>query len=193
MEGLVPTPLATVMMTLHAPVRSLPLGRFTLHTSRFTLHAYVPIPDRVQAVAKLAMRYATLRHKPNADKRIVFMLTNSPGKADRIGNAVGLDTPASLMRLFERMQAVGYKIENVPENGDALLHELIDRCSYDVERLTESQLARAAGRVPVEIYANWFTELTHHQQTRMQQQWQAPPGEAYVHFPPLPQGKEGWG
>ncbi|HXW00158.1 MAG TPA: cobaltochelatase subunit CobN, partial [Anaerolineae bacterium] len=149
---------------------------------RVKVQHYVPIPDRVQAVAKLAMRYATLRYKPNADKRIVFILTNSPGKASRIGNAVGLDTPASLMGLFERMQNVGYRLENVPESGDALLHELIARCSYDVERLTESQLARAAGRVPVETYAGWFSELTGHQQTRMQQQWQAPPGEAYVHL-----------
>ncbi|MCK6627428.1 MAG: cobaltochelatase subunit CobN [Anaerolineae bacterium] len=161
------------------------------NASRLTPHAsrYVPIPDRVEAVAKLALRFAALRRKPNADKRIVFMLTNSPGKADRIGNAVGLDTPASLMRLFERMQAAGYRIENVPESGDALLHELIDRCSYDVERLTESQLARAAGRVPVPTYARWFDQLTASQQTRMQQQWQAPPGEAYVHYPTKDEGR----
>ncbi|GIK43171.1 MAG: cobaltochelatase subunit CobN [Chloroflexota bacterium] len=164
------------------------LSRVTHHVSR-----YVPIPDRVQAVAKLALRFAALRRKPNADKRIVFMLTNSPGKADRIGNAVGLDTPASLMRLFERMQAAGYMIKNIPESGDALLHEVIDRCSYDVERLTESQLARAAGRVPVPTYGRWFEELTGHQQTRMQQQWQAPPGEAYVHYLPSPSGRGGGG
>ncbi len=163
--------------------------------SRSTLYAsrYVPIPDRVEAVAKLALRFAALRRKPNADKRIVFMLTNSPGKADRIGNAVGLDTPASLMRLFERMQAAGYVIKNIPESGDALLHEVIDRCSYDVERLTESQLARAAGRVPLPTYTHWFNELTGHQQTRMQQQWQAPPGEAYVHYLTSPSGGRGEG
>ena len=145
------------------------------------LQRYVPIPDRIQALTGLALRYAALRRKPNAEKRIVFMLTNSPGKADRIGNAVGLDTPASLMRLFERMQAAGYRLENLPPDGDALLHELIDRCSYDLERLTESQLARAAGRVPVERYRGWFGRLSAGQQQTMQKQWGAPPGEAYVH------------
>jgi cobaltochelatase CobN len=154
--------------------------------STFNIQRYLPIPDRVQAVAKLAMRYAALRRKPNAQKRIAFMLTNSPGKSDRIGNAVGLDTPASLMRLFEQMQAAGYKIENLPENGDALLHELIDRCSYDLERLTESQLARAAGRVPVSLYTDWFEQLTLGQRERMEKQWQTAPGEAYVHYPPHP-------
>jgi cobaltochelatase CobN len=151
-----------------------------------TASRYIPIPDRVQAVVNLAMRYATLRRKPNGDKRIVFMLTNSPGKTDRIGNAVGLDTPASLMRLFERMQTAGYQLDNIPESGDALLHELIDRCSYDLERLSDSQLARAAGRVLVSLYDDWFNELTENQQARMQKQWGAPPGEAYVHFLPSP-------
>ena len=44
--------------------------------------------------------YAALRRTPNAEKRIAFVLTNSPGKAARIGNAVGLDAPASLLRLL---------------------------------------------------------------------------------------------
>src|SRR5688572_33031865 len=126
------------------------------------------------------MRYVTLRRKPNAQKRIAFVLTNSPGKSDRIGNAVGLDAPASLMRLFERMQEEGYWLQEIPESGDALLHTLIDRCSYDDTRLTEAQLAQATGRVPVETYADWFCALTSSQQQRMAERWHAPPGEAYV-------------
>jgi cobaltochelatase CobN len=153
------------------------------HPSPVNLHAskYVPIPDRVRSVVALAMRHTRLRRKPNAEKRIVVMLTNSPGKADRIGNAVGLDAPASLMHLFERMQAAGYLVENLPQNGDELLHELIDRCSYDETLLTELQLSKAAGRVPVDSYAGWFRQLTDSQQQRMSKRWLDPPGEAYVH------------
>lgn len=144
---------------------------------------YAPVPDRVEAVAAQAMRLATLRHKPNSEKRIAFVLTNSPGKADRIGNAVGLDTPASMLRLFEQMKAQGYQIENVPAESDALLHELIDRCSYDETILTEAQLAQAAGRVPTPLYQKWADTLTTSQQTKMAERWGAPPGEAYVHRP----------
>lgn len=150
---------------------------------------YIPIPDRVRAVTRLALRHAALRRKGNADKRIAFVLTNSPGKADRIGNAVGLDAPASLMRLFAQMQAEGYRLENLPDSGDALLHELIDRCSYDETLLTEAQLARAAGRVPVKTYAGWFSQLTPGQQRRMQERWLDPPGEAYVHHAPSANGR----
>ncbi len=143
---------------------------------------YIPLPDRVRAVVKLAMRHTVLRHKPNAEKRIVFILTNSPGKADRIGNAVGLDAPASLMRLFEQMQSEGYLIENLPDDSDTLLHQLIDRCSYDETILTEQQLALAAAKVPVDSYQSWFKQLTSSQQQRMTERWFAPPGEAYIHL-----------
>ena len=45
-----------------------------------------------------------LRRKPNRDKRVAFVLTNSPGKAAKIGNAVGLDAPASLLRVLKAMR-----------------------------------------------------------------------------------------
>ena len=50
--------------------------------------------DRVARVIGLALRFAALRRTPNASKRLGFILTNYNAKASRIGNAVGLDTPA---------------------------------------------------------------------------------------------------
>ncbi len=142
---------------------------------------YHPVEERVERVVGLALRLATLRRKPNAEKRIAIILTNSPAKAARIGNAVGLDAPASLLHLLEAMRATDYHLEYIPESGDALIHALIDRCSYDTELLTEEQLAQAAARVPDQTYAHWFTQLPTRQQKEMQERWGTPPGEAYVH------------
>src|SRR5208282_2150416 len=100
-----------------------------------TVH-YEPVADRVARVAGLALRFAELRRKPNAAKRVAFVLTNSPGKAARIGNAVGLDAPASLLRVLAAMAEAGYTVGSLPESGDDLIHELIDRCSYDETLLT---------------------------------------------------------
>ena len=72
------------------------------------------------------------------------MLTNYNAKASRIGNAVGLDTPASVLRLLHAMHARRLRRRRsdcAAGDGDALLAELIDRCSYDTELLTEAQLA----------------------------------------------------
>jgi cobaltochelatase CobN len=142
---------------------------------------YVPVADRIARVTGLALRFAHLRRKPRSDKRIAFILTNSPGKAARIGNAVGLDAPASLLRILSAMREAGYTVSDLPPDGDALIHELIDRCSYDETFLTSEQLVQAAGRVSVKRYQAWFDELPELQRRQMIEQWGPPPGEAYVH------------
>ena len=142
---------------------------------------YEPLPDRVARVAGLAARFARLKRMRNVDKRVAFIFTNSNTKASQIGNAVGLDAPASLMQILRAMADAGYRIDQLPENGTALIHALIDRCAYDNTYLTAEQLTHAAGRVPAAQYAAWFTELPLEMQEKMTAQWGPPPGAAYVH------------
>ncbi|HTU91830.1 MAG TPA: cobaltochelatase subunit CobN [Gemmataceae bacterium] len=142
---------------------------------------YVPITNRIARVTGLALRFAQLRGKPRAEKRIAFILTNSPGKAARIGNAVGLDAPASLLRILTALRESGYTVGDLPSDGDALIHALIDQCSYDETFLTIEQLIQAAGHVSVERYRAWFDELPQTQQRQLIEQWGPPPGEAYIH------------
>ncbi len=137
--------------------------------------------ERVRRIVGMALRLATLRRKPNAEKRLAIILTNSPAKAARIGNAVGLDAPASLVRLLHGLRDAGYDVGDIPASGDELIHALIDRCSYDTELLTEDQLAMAAARVPEREYARWFGALPPRNQREIADRWGPPPGEAYVH------------
>lgn len=142
---------------------------------------YIPALDRVESVGRLAMRLAALRRKPNAEKRVAFLLTNSAGKANRVGNAVGLDAPASLMEVFAAMSAAGYAIDHAFTTSDELIHTLIDRGCYDETYFTPDQVADTVIRVPVELYRRWFEELPESQRRRMEAKWGPPPGEAYVH------------
>jgi cobaltochelatase CobN len=79
------------------------------------------------------------------------------------------------------MRDAGYYVEELPPDGDALIHALIDRCSYDDTLLTAEQLANAAGRVGENEYRRWFDGLPEGQRRQMTEQWGQPPGEAYVH------------
>ena len=142
---------------------------------------YEPLPDRMMRVAGLAARFARLKWLSNADKRVAFIFTNSNSKAAQIGNAVGLDAPASLIHILHAMQDAGYRIADLPETGTALIHALVDRCAYDNTYLTTEQLAHAVGRVSAETYQAWFDELPQEMQQKMTAQWGAPPGEAYLH------------
>jgi len=142
---------------------------------------YEPLFDRVARVAGLAVRFARLKRMRNVDKRVAFIFTNSNSKAAQIGNAVGLDAPASLMHILHAMRDAGYDIGPLPGDGTALIHDLIERCSYDQTYLTAEQLTHAVGRISSAKYATWFADLPLELQEKMTAQWGAAPGVAYVH------------
>ena len=86
-----------------------------------------------------------------------------PTKHARIGNAVGLDTPASAVALLRAMRDAGYAIGDIPgvdaKDGDALIHALIERGGQDPDWLTEGQLAGNPIRLPAKDYRDWFATL----------------------------------
>ncbi|MFL6139251.1 MAG: cobaltochelatase subunit CobN [Frankiaceae bacterium] len=145
---------------------------------------YVPDPERAARVAGIAVRLARLRHKPNADKRIAIVLSSYPTKHARVGNAVGLDTPASAVVLLRALRDAGYDVGGeraaFPEDGDELIHRLIAAGGHDVEWLTEEQLAANPARVPRAQYEQWFAELPDDLRAAMRAHWGEPPGSLYV-------------
>ena len=148
-----------------------------LATSR--LQRYVAAPDRMDSLARLAAKWAGLRLKSNADKRIAIIMSNYPTKDARIGNAVGLDTPASVVSLLHALQAAGYQVEDIPADGDELVHRIIERCSNDRDSLTEEQLRLAVGHVERRQYAEWFHGFPPRVQQQLQEAWGDPPGQVY--------------
>ena len=130
-------------------------------------------------MARLAIRWAGLRHKPNSEKKIAIILSNYPTKDARIGNAVGLDTPASVVRLLEALKLQGYKVVGIPESGDELVHRIIDRCSNDEDSLTEEQLRLAVGHVSSRQYREWFQNFPDQVKQQLEETWGEPPGQVY--------------
>ena len=114
------------------------------------LAAHRAVPDRVERIAGIATRLARLRHLDNADKRVGIVLTAYPTKRSRIGNAVALDTPASLLRVLDALATAGYKVAEVPDDSDAFMARLADGLTYDRPSLSPDQLALAVGRLPVD-------------------------------------------
>jgi cobaltochelatase CobN len=142
--------------------------------------AYVADPERAARVAGTAVAHARLRHVPNAEKKLALVLSSYPTKHSRVGNAVGLDTPASAVRVLQALRAAGYDVGTFPEDGDELVHTLIAAGGHDVEWLTEDQLQAAVARVPLTRYREWFDELPETLRTKMLEHWGEPPGSLYV-------------
>ncbi|MGB3351744.1 MAG: cobaltochelatase subunit CobN [Mycobacterium sp.] len=148
------------------------------------LISYVPDPERCARVAGLAVRHARLRRIASADKRVALVFSAYPTKHARIGNAVGLDTPASAVALLRAMRESGYDIGEVPgveaEDGDALVHALIERGGQDQNWLTEGQLVGNPIRLSAKEYREWFATLPAELTDTMVEHWGPPPGELFV-------------
>ncbi|MQA17165.1 MAG: cobaltochelatase subunit CobN, partial [Pseudonocardiaceae bacterium] len=67
---------------------------------------YVADPERAARVAGTAVSLARLRHVAAADRRLAVVLSAYPTKHSRVGNAVGLDTPASGVVLLRALAAL---------------------------------------------------------------------------------------
>jgi cobaltochelatase CobN len=144
------------------------------------LTLYKADPERTARLAGLAARFAGLGRSPNQEKRVAILLSNYPTKHSRVGNAVGLDTPASAIRLLDALRRAGYAVEDAPEDGDDLIHSLIAAGGHDLEFLTGDQLGDAAGRLDSKRYAEWFGRLPEDLRSGVEEHWGSPPGDLYV-------------
>src|ERR687890_105547 len=144
------------------------------------LTLYKAAPERTARLAGLAARFARLGRIPNSEKRVAVLLSNYPTKHSRVGNAVGLDTPVSAIKLLDAMREAGYKVEGAPERGDELIHSLIGAGGHDLEFLTGDQLGNAAGRLDAKRYAQWFGRLPEELRSDVEEHWGRPPGDLYV-------------
>ncbi|WCD89375.1 Aerobic cobaltochelatase subunit CobN [Streptomyces xanthophaeus] len=159
------------------------------------LPAYVADPERAARVAGIAVRHARLRHIDRRDKKVALVLSAYPTKHSRIGNAVGLDTPASAVELLRTLIAGGYDFgpaDGIPGlvsgDGDELIRALIEAGGHDQDWLTEEQLARNPVRIPAADYRRWFAELPADLRESVEEHWGEAPGNMFVDRSANPEG-----
>jgi len=142
--------------------------------------AYRTRSDRTERVAGLAARLAGLASIPPAERRVALVLCAYPTKRSRLGNAVGLDTPASVLDLLTTLRGAGYRVDRIPGDGDALMAELADTLAYDRGALGPAEAAAAMARWPDATYRRWFAGLDPDAATAMVEHWGDPPGSVHV-------------
>jgi cobaltochelatase CobN len=146
--------------------------------TRITSHK--PIPERLDKLVSLSIKWAKLRHTPNSDKKVALIFHNYPPRNDHIGDAAQMDTAASAINLLREMQNQGYHLDFMPENGKKLMETIINGLTNDQRWLSADELAkRAVAKIGPKQYAQWFKELPSDAQAKMIKQWGNPPGELF--------------
>ena len=132
------------------------------------LGAYEPVADRIAFVADLARNWTRLRRTPPAERRIVIVLANYPNRDGRIGNGVGLDTPAAVVATLHALAAAGYRVNDIPADGDALVARLL-------AGPTNAAPDRAAEEIfPRSDYGSYFASLPRVVQDKVISRWGPP-------------------
>ena len=138
---------------------------------------FVPVPDRIDFVARLAANWAKLGHLPAAEKRTALILANYPNKDGRIANGVGLDTPASCAGLLQAMKAHGYATGDAPKTSASLMERLT---SGVTNALHDCSKRIAAEQLPLDTYHAAFRELPEVVRSAVIQRWGAPEDDPHV-------------
>ncbi|MDD2709631.1 MAG: cobaltochelatase subunit CobN, partial [Verrucomicrobiae bacterium] len=140
------------------------------------------IEERIHKLARRVARWVALRSKPNADKKVAFILHNNPcvSVEASVGGGAHLDTLESVARILQRMKDAGYRVE-APAGGKAIIDEIMRRKAISEFRWTPIEeivtKGGAVARVTKQEYLEWFEELPSPTRQRMEEAWGKPPGE----------------
>jgi magnesium chelatase subunit H len=83
------------------------------------------LQDRVEAIAERAIRWASLRIKPRAEKKLAITVFSFPPDKGNVGTAAYLDVFGSIFRVLEEMKAQGYGVEGMPASPKALMEAVL--------------------------------------------------------------------
>lgn len=151
------------------------------HREEDGLSYFAPLDEGIDVVARLATRWARLRHLPHAEKRVAIILHNMPPRNDSIGSAAGLDSPASVLALLGQMEQMGIEIGRHYESGDELISEIISGVSNDLGWLGDDEvLQRAVAKIPTRLYQRWYEALESKTQEALLRSWGDAPGDFRV-------------
>ncbi|CAG9220922.1 Aerobic cobaltochelatase subunit CobN [Paraburkholderia sabiae] len=132
---------------------------------------YQPDHERVAFIAELSERWCKLRRTPNVDKKLALILANYPMSEGRIGNGVGLDTPASVVNILRMLRDEGYRVEDVPANGGALMDALTQGVTNDP---VVRDLRPALQSLALSEYNAYFAQLPQALRDALNAKWGTP-------------------
>ncbi len=140
-----------------------PLGRDP--ETEANLVGYRPAADRIAFVADLARNWTRLRSRAPAERRVALILANYPNRDGRIGNGVGLDTPASAIAILDALAKAGYRAGDAPRDSEQLIHRLLEGPTNGKPRAPAEELLSFAD------YSGFFATLPTAAQQAVTDRW----------------------
>ncbi|MBK20223.1 MAG: cobaltochelatase subunit CobN [Rhodospirillaceae bacterium] len=144
-------------------------------TTEVAIVKHQPVASRITFVAECARRWIDLKNTPTASRKIALIVANYPNKDGRLGNGVGLDTPAGVIKTVTRLAAEKYTVgEDIPQSASELMEILMSGP-------TNSGEERVGGKfLTVKEYAKYFATLPQPIQQEIEERWGPPEEDPFV-------------
>ncbi|HUH49772.1 MAG TPA: cobaltochelatase subunit CobN, partial [Mycoplana sp.] len=134
-----------------------------------------PVEDRIRFSAQLAANWARLRRARTDERRIALVMANYPNRDGRLGNGVGLDTPAGTLEILRAMRAHGYAVDDLPADGDALIGHLM---AGPTNAASEDREIRET--ISLNQYRRFFASLPKSMQDDVIARWGEPEADPFI-------------
>ena len=135
--------------------------------------------ERCRFVARLAAAWVRLASAAPAERRVALVLANYPNRDGRIGNGVGLDTPASTAHILATLAAAGYRVDAAPADGAALIARLSAGPTNASPSAADSRGRASEATLALADYARFFSSLPETVQDAVAGRWGEPAADPF--------------
>jgi len=136
-----------------------------------------PIDYQLNNVVNKALRFAALKHKANANKKVAIMFYNYPA-GENNASASFLNVPTSLVSIFRSLRKAGYTVAPHPEQWfierTGLMLKPFHRESPYTELPGLGSIHGAGGLLPMATYKKWYNTLPQSVRGDIEKQWGVP-------------------
>ncbi len=127
----------------------------------------IALSDRMELIAKRALKWANLKRKPRLEKKIAITVFSFPPDKGNVGTAAYLNVFASIHKVLQSLAANGYDVQDLPATADEMMAEIL----HNPNALAGSPELNIAYRMSVKEYEEntpYVAGIT--------AQWGEPPG-----------------
>ncbi|NLL95149.1 MAG: cobaltochelatase subunit CobN [Thermoplasmatales archaeon] len=144
---------------------------------RGMVRLYSGIADRIARVARFAKGWARLRAKPPSERKVAILVYQHRPETAKLGSAAGLDTIESVADMLKALDSAGYRVEGVPEDGRALVDEMLAAVTNNLEWCDSHHIReKSAHLMPMGEYLPHFESIPRFNRDGIAETWGDPPG-----------------
>ncbi len=174
-NGGIPAMLVPFYLTLSEMAGAVdPIVVSAKHKDDATNH---PISEQLELLTRKAFRIATLRHKPNRDKKVAILYYNYP-PGEKSASASFLNIPRSVEQISASLEQAGYSTKTLPEQQMIDAVATMQRPYYRNELPSSLLESNMGGTLSIARYKQWLAQLPTSVGDAITEAW----GEPEEHF-----------